>query len=130
MAATESTMRILSALGGLPSLSSRPASEPIATIVPMVSKKSASSRVKTSRNAATMPILENEPSRLNWPSRPKSGTSAMVSGMAGTLRPQPAGLTTLPVSSVWPPMLAIALDDHGEHGGADDADRGWRPSPA
>ena len=80
----------------------------MATIVPIVSKKSASSRVKTSSAAATNPILPNEPSRENWPSSPKSGISTIVLGQVGTLRPQPVGLTTLPVASVWPPILAIA----------------------
>ena len=93
----------------------------MATIVPMVSKKSASMRVKTSSTAATTPILLNDPSRLNCPSRPKSGMSTTVEGSAGTLRPQPVGLTTLPVASVWLPMWKTASTHDGEHGGADDA---------
>ena len=48
-AAIESTIRIRWVFGGVPSSSSRPASAPIAVIVPIVSKKSASSSVKTSR---------------------------------------------------------------------------------
>ena len=47
-AAIESTIRMASAFGGMPCSSSRPASAPIAVIVPIVSKKSASIRVKTS----------------------------------------------------------------------------------
>src|SRR5665647_763581 len=104
----ESTMRIFWALGGLPSLSSRPASAPMATIVPIVSKKSASIRVNTSRIADTAPILPKEPSSEKWPSRPKSGTSTSVEGNLGTFSPQPVGLTTLPVASVWPPILTTA----------------------
>ena len=80
----------------------------MATIVPIVSKKSASSRVKTSSTAATNPILLNEPNRLNWPSSPKSGIATTLLGQVGTLRPQPVGLTTLPVASVWLPTLKIA----------------------
>ena len=43
------------ALGGVPSSSLRPASAPIAVIVPIVSKKSASSSEKTSSSAASAP---------------------------------------------------------------------------
>ncbi len=80
----------------------------MATIVPMVSKKSASMSVKTSRQAATMPILLNDPSRLNCPSSPKSGTSMIRDGSVGTFSPHPEGLTTLPVASVWLPTLKTA----------------------
>ena len=94
--------------GGMPSSSSRPASAPIATIVPIVSKKSASISVKTSRTAATTPTLANEPNRLKWPSSPKSGTSTILSGSFGTFRPQPAGLTTCRWRRPAAPILAIA----------------------
>ena len=106
-AATESTMRMRCAFGGLPSLSSRPASAPMATMVPIVSKKSASISVKMSRQAETTPILLNEPSREKWPSRPKSGMSMSVEGSFGTLSRQPVGLTSLP-ATVLLPMWARA----------------------
>ena len=64
----------------------------MAVIVPMVSKKSASISVKTSSSAATTPTDSNEPNRLNWPSVPKSGSSMILSGSAGTFRLQPVGL--------------------------------------
>ena len=58
---------------GMPSSSSRPASAPIAVIVPMVSKKSASISVKTSRIAVTTPTRSKEPNRLKWPSSAEVG---------------------------------------------------------
>ena len=78
-------------LGGVPSSSRRPASAPIAVIVPMVSKKSASISVKTSNNADTTPTDSNEPKRLNSPSVPKSGVSTILSGHSGTFRLHPVG---------------------------------------
>ena len=58
----------------------------------MVSKKSASSSVKTSRIAATAPADSKEPNRLNSPRVPKSGLEKIVSGHDGVFRPQPFGL--------------------------------------
>ena len=106
-AASESTNRIRSAPGTLPSRSTKPASCPIAVIVPMVSKKSASRRLNTIRSADTAEILLNEPNRLKCPSNPKSGVAATESGIAGTLRPQPFGFT-LPVA---PSKLGPILND-------------------
>src|SRR3954447_26662271 len=90
-AATLSTIRIRWACGGLPSLSSSPASAPIAVIVPIVSKKSASIRVKISSSAEITPILSNEPNRLNSPTVSRLGLLNQSSGNFGTLRPQPPG---------------------------------------
>ena len=78
-AATESTTRICWVFGGVPSSSSRPASAPIAVIVPMVSKKSASISVKTSSTADTTPTSWNDPPRLKWPTVEKSGVSKTLS---------------------------------------------------
>ncbi|CAB4807876.1 unannotated protein [freshwater metagenome] len=96
-AAIESTINMRSAPGTLPSRSTNPASCPIAVIVPIVSKKSASNSVKTINKADTTEILLNEPKRLNWPSSPKSGVATTESGIAGTFKPQPFGFT-LPVA--------------------------------
>ena len=70
---------------------------PIAVIVPIVSKKSASSSVKTSSEALTTPTSPIEPNREKLPSRENSGTSKILSGKDGTLRFQPLGLD-LPAS--------------------------------
>ena len=90
-AAIESTIRIRWVFGGVPSSSSRPASAPIAVIVPIVSKKSASISVKISSSAVTTPAFSNEPSRLNSPRVPKSGVSKTSSGQAGVVRPHAFG---------------------------------------
>ena len=66
--------------GGMPSSSSSPASAPIAVIVPIVSKKSASISVKTSSSAETTPTASKEPSSENSPSVPKSGVVEDVVG--------------------------------------------------
>ena len=94
--------------GGMPSSSRRPASAPIAVIVPIVSKKSASIRVKTSRMAATTPASWKPPIRLNSPSVPKSGFSKMSPkpGRSGTVSAQPLGLK-LPSAPKAGPMSAI-----------------------
>ena len=94
-AASESMIRIRLVFGGVPSSRSRPASAPIAVIVPMVSKKSASISVKTNSSDVTTPTLSKDPSRLNSPSVPKSGVARTLSGQAGTLRLQPLGLSTI-----------------------------------
>ncbi|NYD25062.1 hypothetical protein BJ968_004671 [Kineococcus aurantiacus] len=107
-AAMESTTRIRRMRGGLPSASSRSPSAPIATTVPMVSKKSASSRVKTSRTTVTQPTASNEPSREKCPSVAKSGAETHESGSAGTFRPQARGLTTDPSAPVRGPRWATA----------------------
>ncbi len=78
----------------------------MAVIVPMVSKKSASSSVKTNRTAVTTPTRSNEPNSENWPSSPKSGVAMILSGKAGTLRFQPCGLTLSPETDG--PTLATA----------------------
>src|SRR5918995_898673 len=93
-AATESTIRMRSVFGGLPSSSSRLPSAPTATIVPIVSKKSASSRVNTNSPAVRTPTASHEPSRLNWPSNPKSGESTIRLGSTGTFRPHPLGFAS------------------------------------
>ena len=100
--------------GGMPSASSRPASAPIAVIVPIVSKKSASIRVKTSRTAATTPIAENEPNRLNSPRVPKFGLSKIESGSFGHVQ-APAGRVlgaalapTLPIASTMMARIVVA----------------------
>ena len=80
-----------SVCGGLPSSSSSSASVPMATTVPIVSKKSASSREKTNMTAVTMPSFSNEPSRLNWPRMPRSGVLVIDSGKAGTVSCQASG---------------------------------------
>src|SRR5665648_595870 len=102
-AATESTIRICLVRGGLPASSSRPASPPMATIVPMVSKKSASMIEKTSSTTATMPIFSIEPKSEKWPISEKSGILANDSGIFGTTRPHPVGL-----SADFSPMVAMA----------------------
>ena len=95
IAATESTMRIRWAFGGMPSSSFSPASAPIAVMVPMVSKKSASRRVKASRSAASTPTEENAPNRSNCPRVPKSGTSTtpLSSGTLSDQLPGPSSAT-------------------------------------
>ena len=95
MAPMESTTRICWVLGGLPSLSIRPASEPTATIVPIVSKKSASSSEKT-RTTARITECLNGPSTEKCPSREKSGVETTASGNAGTVERHPAGLPEPP----------------------------------
>ena len=85
--ATESTTRIRSAFGGMPSSSSRSPSAPIAVIVPIVSKKSASISVKTNSSAATTPTSSKEPISENSPRVPKSGFLARSPkpGRSGTV---------------------------------------------
>ena len=80
----------------------------MATIVPIVSKKSASSRVKISSAADTKPILLNDPSRLKSPTSEKSGRAKGFEGRVGTLRPHPVGLTILPPGPVCEPMCSTA----------------------
>ena len=67
----------------------------MATIVPIVSKKSASMIENTSRTTATTPIFSTEPNSENWPSSEKSGAATRLSGSAGTSRLQPFGLSSL-----------------------------------
>ena len=73
------------------SSSSSSASVPIATTVPIVSKKSASSSEKTNMIAVTKPSFSNDPSRLNWPRIPRSGVFVIDSGSAGTVSDQASG---------------------------------------
>ena len=94
-AATESTIRMRCEFGGVPSLSSRPASAPIAVIVPMVSKKSASISVKISSSADTTPTFSNDPNRLNSPMVSRFGLVNQWSVSFGTLRPQPPGFLSV-----------------------------------
>src|SRR4051795_393644 len=90
-AATLSTIRMRCEFGGMPSLSSRPASAPIAVIVPIVSKKSASISEKISSTADTTPTWAKAV-KLTCPTVAKSGVSKTEVGHVGTLRPQPSGL--------------------------------------
>ncbi len=92
--------------GGAPSSSRSPASPPIATIVPIVSKKSASMIEKTSRTTATRPILPIDPNSEKCPSSEKSGALMIPpSGIAGSLSFHASG--ALP-SVGWEPSLATA----------------------
>lgn len=93
MAPVPSTTRARPMLGRLPSSSVRPASLPSPVIVPMASKKLASTSVNTSRLAASTPMRVNAPKMLTSPTRLRSGSSASTSGAAGTLRFQPWGFT-------------------------------------
>lgn len=70
--------------------------------MPIVSKKSEMSRVKISRHTVTNPAFSHEPSRLNSPSRPRSGTATTSSGTAGTFRFHPTGLTVAGSTNVGP----------------------------
>ncbi len=88
-----------SVCGGLPSSSSSFASVPIATTVPIVSKKSASRSEKTKSEAVMMPSFSKEPSRLNWPRMPRSGVLVIELGRAGTVSCHVSGLVSAPVSS-------------------------------
>jgi hypothetical protein len=63
----------------------------MAVIVPMVSKKSASIRVKISSTAETTPTWA-KPVKLTCPTVAKSGVSKTELGHDGTLRLQPSGL--------------------------------------
>ena len=73
IAARESTSRILCVFGGLPASSSKSPSAPTATIVPIVSKKSASMTEKARTTTATTPIFANGPEIENSPRVEKSG---------------------------------------------------------
>ncbi|CAB4694158.1 unannotated protein [freshwater metagenome] len=108
-AAMESTNKILFALGTFPSRSTKPASWPMAVIVPIVSKKSASKSVKTSKMADTAVILLNEPKRLKCPSKPKSGVAITSLGNAGTLSPQPFGFTLSGAMKFGPTLNADSI---------------------
>ncbi len=59
----------------------------------MVSKKSESISEKTTSSAATTPTAWIPPSRLNRPSKEKSGVLSSRSGSRGTTRLQPRGLS-------------------------------------
>ena len=72
----------------------------------MVSKKSASISVKTNSSAATTPARSKAPNSETCPSSEKSGTPTILSGIEGTLRFQPVGLTLSPETDG--PMCAIA----------------------
>src|SRR4051812_8044520 len=128
-AATESTMRMRWLFGGVASSSSRSPSAPMATIVPIVSRKSASRSVKPSRMAVTAPTAENDPSRLKSPSSPKSGRSTIWLGSLGTFRPQPVGFGFCPGTTDGPTLARAsrtiastgAPDEAGVHE-ADDRD--------
>ena len=93
MAATESTTRICWVFGGVPSSSRRPASAPIAVIVPMVSKKSASISVKISSTADTTPTALEGAERLNVDQGGEvRGVERPCPATSGTVRLQPVGL--------------------------------------
>ncbi len=93
-AATESTTRMRWVFGGLPSSSSRSASAPTATIVPMVSKKSASSRVKTKQRGGEDADLAPAAEQAELAQQPEvRGVDQAVRAVVGTFRPQPFGLT-------------------------------------
>ena len=92
-AASESTTRICFDRGGVPSASSSFASWPTATIVPIVSKKSASRIEKTRTTTARTPILPTAPSSENCPSSDRSGTEKTESGSEGTFWCHPVGLS-------------------------------------
>ena len=65
----------------------------MAVIVPIVSKKSVISNVKTSNAAVKKPAVLNPPNRSNEPINEKSGLkSTNLLGIAGTFKPQPLGL--------------------------------------
>ena len=70
----------------------------MAVIVPMVSKKSASMSVKMSSTAATTPTLWKEPRSEKCPRVSRCGVSMTFSGMPGTTRFQPVGLTLSPAT--------------------------------
>ena len=65
----------------------------MATMVPIVSKKSASSREKTRRITETIPTLCTLPSRLKWPSVDRLGTSTGKPSRRGSDRDQPVRLS-------------------------------------
>ena len=92
-AAIESIRRMRSAPSTLPLRSTNPAWLPIAVIVPIVSKKSASNNVNTSRSAATNEIRSNPPKILKSPMMSNLGVAAIASGIAGTFKFQPFGFT-------------------------------------
>ncbi len=96
--------------GGLWFASSSLPSAPTATIVPMVSKKSASNNEKTSRSrprstpGPAAPL--KAPNRSTLPIRLRSGTAKPPS--TGTFCIQPVGLTTAPVASLEAPTWKTA----------------------
>ncbi len=117
-AAIESTIRIFCAPAGVPSASLRPASAPIAVIVPIVSKKSASRSVKTSSAAVTTPARSNPLNRLKSPSSEKSGLAKILSGQSGTLRFQPLEVALPPLAGrsamAWTMPATIGRDDDAD----------------
>ena len=122
MAATESTSRIRWEFGGLPSLSSRPASAPMATIVPIVSKKSASIRVKTSSAAATNADLAERAEQAELAEQPEVGDLDHAARPGRDVE-APAGRVDHLAGGVGLAAdLEDRLDDDREDGGADDAD--------
>ena len=78
-------------LGSWPSSRSRPASLPRPVIVPMASKKSASTRVNTSSSTVIAGSRVQAPNET-WPTVAKSGVSKIELGHVGTLSPHPSGL--------------------------------------
>ena len=108
MAATESTTRIRWVLGGVPSSSLRPASAPIAVIVPIVSKKSARRRENTSSTAASTPVpgLAKAPNRSTWPKVSKDGSDTTPPPSAGTVSDQPEGFSA--DDAPMPPMASTS----------------------
>ena len=75
--------------GGSPFSSSRSPSAPTATMVPIVSKKSASMTLKESTTTATIPSLWKEPRGETCPSVAKSGAVTGLPLRAGVVRPHP-----------------------------------------
>ena len=87
-------------------------------MVPIVSKKSASMREKTSRMMETTPSLPKPPKRSTLPSVSKTGTAIGEPLSSGTVWPQPVGLR------VGDPIdVRERLDDDGKDRGGDDRDQ-------
>jgi hypothetical protein len=92
IAATESTTRMRLVPIGSPFASSSLASEPTATIVPIVSKKSASTSENTSSATVRKPSSRTPPVSEKCPRIEKSGVSTSFDGHVGTSSDQPRGL--------------------------------------
>ena len=77
-------------------------------MVPMASKKFASTSVNTSREAASTPTRENAPRRSTAPSRDRSGRPPTESGSVGTDRDQPFGFGS-PFSTDAPDFVSASM---------------------
>ena len=81
--------------GGMPSSSSRPASAPIAVIVPIVSKKSASISVKTKQGRDDDADVLERAEQVELAEQCRSrACRRSCRASAGTFRPQPVGLNS------------------------------------